>query len=114
MKRITPEIVTVPLIENVFVLATGRFGGAGTQDVRYRSITLLVSPDEAKLITWGMTLSEAANISKITVVLRNPNDLQPTNRGPIAGTTNTLKELEKVPPIPIGEVASGKEALTAP
>ncbi|MGH7821623.1 MAG: Flp pilus assembly protein CpaB [Candidatus Binatia bacterium] len=112
--RLTPEIVTVPLLENVFVLATGRFGGGGAQDVRYRSITLLVSPDEAKLVTWGMALTQSSALAKLSVLLRNPNDLRSTNRGAIAGTTTALKDLEKIPPIPIADVIKEDEGAAIP
>lgn len=111
---VSPEMVTVPLLENVFVLATGRFGGGGAAEVRYRSITLLVSPDEAKLVTWGTAMANAlGTLGKISVLLRNPNDLQPTNRGAVAGDTDALKKLEQIPPIPIPEIiASGDEPAT--
>jgi pilus assembly protein CpaB len=113
-QRLTPEVATVPLLENVFVLATGRFGGGGAADVRYRSITLLISPDEAKLLTWGMSVAQASALGKITILLRNPNDLQPTNRGAIVGGTDELKGLERIPPIPIPEVIAGGDSPGAP
>jgi pilus assembly protein CpaB len=84
-----PEYVTASLLENVFVLAAGRFGGGGEQG-RYRSLTLLVSPDEAKLLIWAM------NLGKISVLLRNPKDLQLTDRAVASGGPDDLKSLGQV------------------
>lgn len=84
------EYVTASLLENVFVLTTGRFGSASETQGRYRSITLLVSPDEAKLLIWAM------NLGKLSVLLRNPKDLQLTDRAVASGNTDELKGLGQV------------------
>jgi pilus assembly protein CpaB len=83
------ESVTASLLENVYVLATGRFGGGG-EGGRYRSLTLLVSTDEAKLLIWAL------NLGKYSVLLRNPKDLQPTDRVVASGDTEALKALGQV------------------
>jgi pilus assembly protein CpaB len=86
--KIAEDIVTVPLLENVYILATGKF--ATGQTARFRSITLLLSPDEAKLLLWAM------NHGKISTLLRNPKDLQPTDRAQIAGDELKLDNLSSV------------------
>jgi Flp pilus assembly protein CpaB len=84
------EYVTASLLENVYVLATGRFGGGGAEAGRYRSLTLLVSSDEAKMLIWAM------NLGKLSVLLRNPKDLQPTDRAVASGDSEALKALGQV------------------
>ena len=76
---------TVPLIENLYVLYTGPFGSNPRQP--YSSITVLVSPDQGKLITWALALG------KLGVLLRNPKNLQPGDRTFIFGDVNTLQQL---------------------
>jgi len=84
------DFVTASLLENVYVLATGRFGGGEGMQGRYRSITLLVGPDEAKVLIWAM------NLGKLSVLLRNPKDLQSTDRAVAFGGTDDLKNLGQV------------------
>ena len=88
--RARADIVTASLLENIYVLATGRFGGGEGIQGRFRSITLLVGPDEAKVLTWAM------NLGKLTVLLRNPKDLQPTDRAVASGGIDELKQLGQV------------------
>jgi pilus assembly protein CpaB len=78
------RIVTVPLLENIYVLYTGQYGSAART---YGSITLLVSPDEAQLLIW------AQRLGKFSVLLRNPKDLQITDRPYLAGDESSLAGL---------------------
>lgn len=87
--RAATEVVTTPLLENVYVMATGRFGS--NPGLRYNTMTLLVSPDEAKVLVW------AQNLGSFTVLLRNPKDLRATDRAFLAGSTTLLENLGKVP-----------------
>ncbi|MBI2962990.1 MAG: Flp pilus assembly protein CpaB [Deltaproteobacteria bacterium] len=84
------EFVTASLLENVYVLTTGRYGSASETQGRYRSLTILVSPVEAKLLIWAM------NLGKLSVLLRNPKDLQATDRAVASGNTDDLKGLGQV------------------
>ena len=52
----TAKIVTSPLLENTYVLSTGQFGAVTA--AQYSNLTVLVSPDEAKLLIWAMKLGE--------------------------------------------------------
>jgi pilus assembly protein CpaB len=88
--RVRMDVVTLSLLENVYVLGTGRFGGGEGVQGRYRSITLLVGPDEGKLLIWAM------NLGKLSVLLRNPKDLQPTDRAVASGNADDLKPLGQV------------------
>lgn len=81
-----PRLVTIPLLENVYVLFTG-FYGSQASERGYPSITLLVGPDEAKLLVWAL------NLGKISTLLRNPKDLQPTDRAFLAGDASSLTAL---------------------
>lgn len=84
-----PLLVTMPLLDNVYVLFTGKFGslpGAG-----YGTITLLVSADEAKLLLWAM------NLGKMSILLRNPKDLQILDRTHMSGDDGTLSALSRTP-----------------
>lgn len=90
-----PAYVTATLLENVYVLSTGRFeAGSGGS---YRTLTLMGSADEAKLITW------AAKLGDLTVLLRNPKDLEPTDRAYLSGDLRKFEELGKID-MRIGEV----------
>jgi pilus assembly protein CpaB len=97
------DYITASLLENVFILATGKFGGA---EGRYRSITVLVSSDEAKLLIWAM------NLGKLSVVLRNPKDLQLTDRAVAAGGTDELKNLGQVR-LNIGDVVAKNQGAAS-
>lgn len=64
---------TVTLLQNVVVLATGKFSAstppAGDADKRYTTVTLLVLPEEAEILTL------AQETGTLTLLLRNPDDL---------------------------------------
>jgi Flp pilus assembly protein CpaB len=95
------QTVTAPLLENVYVLWTGKFGSPpGTS---YATITLLLSEDDAKLLTWAMTLG------KLTVLLRNPKDLQTPDRTYIAGDDSTLAGLARQQ-LRVEDVIAGRQA----
>src|SRR5262249_44451605 len=99
------QTATASLLENVYVITTGKFG-TGEGMGRYRSLTLLLGADEAKLLVWAM------NLGKLSVLLRNPKDLQPTDRAVVAGSAEDLKELGKIR-LNVGEVVSKNQAATA-
>ncbi len=81
-----PKLVTVPLLENTYVLFTG-FYGSQPSERGYPSITLLVTSDEAKLLIWSM------NLGKLSILLRNPKDLQSTDRTYLIGDASQLQAL---------------------
>ena len=67
------ELRTVTLLQNVIVLATGRTNANTTyvpeEDKKYQSVTLLVLPEEAEILTL------AQETGNLTLLLRNPADL---------------------------------------
>lgn len=69
--------ITMPLLQNVLVLATGKTVRTNTQenaqlsDRQFNTITLLVKPDKAKMIVL------AQQEGSITAVLRHPEDKKP-------------------------------------
>ena len=67
------DLKTVTLLQNVVVLATGRLNANTTyvpeEEKRYQSVTLLVLPEEAEIITL------AQETGTLTLLLRNPADL---------------------------------------
>ena len=83
---VTAKIVTVPLLENVYVISTGQYGVVSQQ---YSTITVLASPDEAKLVIWAMKLGE------LSVLLRNPKDVALTDRTFLSGDLSSLDSLGK-------------------
>jgi pilus assembly protein CpaB len=83
--NVSPVTVTVPLIDDLYVVYTGPFGSNPRSG--YSSITVLVSPDQAKLLVWGQTFG------KVATLLRNPKNLQAGERTYISGDTNTLQGL---------------------
>ena len=69
----THQMRTTTLLQNVVVLATGH-ANAGTaalpeEDRRYQTVTLLVLPEEAEMLTL------AQDTGTLTLLLRNPDDL---------------------------------------
>ncbi|MFL5294574.1 MAG: Flp pilus assembly protein CpaB, partial [Myxococcales bacterium] len=68
----TQSLRTVTLLQNVVVLATGKVNAAtppaGEQDRRYTTVTLLVLPEEAEILTL------AQETGTLTLLLRNPDD----------------------------------------
>ena len=69
----TQQLKSVTLLQNVVVLATGRVnastGRVPEEDRRYTSVTLLVLPEEAEILTL------AQETGTLTLLLRNPDDL---------------------------------------
>lgn len=73
----TSDSVTLPLLQNVLVLAVGRDTGAVAQDEASKrrvtaatsQVTLSVSPEQAQLLTL------AEEKGRLTLVLRNPDDI---------------------------------------
>jgi pilus assembly protein CpaB len=97
----TQQYVTAPLLENAYVLFTGKFGSPpGTT---YSTITLLLSEDDAKLLIWAM------NLGKVSILLRNPKDLQMPDRTFIAGDDTALSGLAKQP-LRVEDVIEGHQA----
>jgi len=96
----TRRLVTTPLLENVYVLATGKYGSRAGSD--YRTFTLLVDPEEAKLLIW------ARNLGDLGVLLRNPEDLRPTDRAYLAGDVEALAALGG-PKIELKEILSSPD-----
>lgn len=67
------RVVTVPLLQNILVLAVGdRFGAIEEQSSKFRtdSVTLLVTIDQAAL------LAQARRDGTLSLVLRNEDDLE--------------------------------------
>ena len=83
------QFVTTPLLENVYVMATGKYNVR--EGDRYRTITLMVGSDEAKLLSWAMKLGE------LSILLRNPKDVSSTDRAFLSGDLKTLSALGKIP-----------------
>jgi pilus assembly protein CpaB len=67
------ESKTVTLLQNVVVLATGRVTAntlyVPEEQKKFQTVTLLVLPEEAQILTLGQELGQ------ITLLLRNPEDL---------------------------------------
>lgn len=95
------EQVAVTLMQNVVVLATGKITGTTNinllpeSDRNYDTISLLVLPEEAEI------LSLAAELGNLTFVLRNPEDIdvqEERGRATIQTllTGERLKTLERV------------------
>lgn len=68
------EMVTVTLLENLIVLATGKITGmtvyASEEDKKYQHVVLLTLPEEAEI------LALAQESGTLTLTLRNPRDLE--------------------------------------
>ncbi len=85
------SVVTVPLLQNVLVLAVGdRFSTADTQNSAFPSdsVTLLLTIDQASL------LAQARRDSTLNLVLRNENDLE-INEGLAETDDSDVLEQEK-------------------
>ena len=67
------QLRAVTLLQNVVVLATGRITAnttyIGDDEKRFQSVTLLVLPEEAEILTL------AQELGTLTLLLRNPEDL---------------------------------------
>ena len=74
----TQHLKSFTLLQNVVVLATGRVNASTThvpdEDRRYTSVTLLVLPEEAEILTL------AQETGTLTLLLRNPEDLDSQER----------------------------------
>ena len=72
----TRELETITLLQNVIVLATGKITGSTNiqlvpeSDRKYKTISLLVLPQEAEIVAL------ASEMGKLTLSLRNPEDLE--------------------------------------
>ncbi len=89
------ETNTMTLLQNVLVLATGKITGntnmnlLSSSDRRYSNITLLMLPEEVEILTL------AEGMGKITLALRNEDDLEtPSDR--VKTTPETLITGERV------------------
>lgn len=118
----TREMVTVTLLQNVIVLATGKITGSTNMNLvpdgekRYNTVSVLVLPEEAEI------LALAGDLGKLTLTLRNPEDLDiQEERG--RATIQTLltgertKALEKIRISTIQVIrgmSTNKEATGAP
>ncbi len=69
----THELVSITLLENIIVLATGHYSGMSAiqadEDKRYQQVVLMTLPEEAEILTL------AAESGTLTLALRNPKDL---------------------------------------
>lgn len=71
----TEQMVTVTLLQNVIVLATGQITGStnihamSEKDRNYADITVMVLPEEAEIITL------ASQLGQLYLTLRNPEDI---------------------------------------
>jgi pilus assembly protein CpaB len=91
----TGDQLAVTLMQNVVVLATGKITGTTNinllpeHDRQYQTISLLVLPEEAEI------LSLAADLGALTLTLRNPEDIDvQEERG--RATINTLLTGERM------------------
>ncbi len=100
--QFSAKIVTTPLLEKVYVLATGAFGNAVSN--QYSTITIQVTSEEAELITWARKLGE------LTVLLRNPKDVASTNRSYMIGDASLLGDLGKQAIRPEDVIAASKSS----
>lgn len=69
--------LTVPLLQGVLVLATGREtrpGGSGTEDLSYSTVTLDAAPEDV------VKLVAARQAGTLTAILRHPEDAQADRR----------------------------------
>jgi pilus assembly protein CpaB len=69
----THELRTITLLQNVVVLATGRVTAntlfVPEEQKKFQTVTLLVLPEEAEMLTLGQELGQ------LTLLLRNPGDV---------------------------------------
>ena len=76
----TQQLRAMTLLQNVVVLATGRIT-AGTawvpeDEKRFSTVTLLALPEEAEMLTI------AQELGTLTLLLRNPDDLEAQEKRP--------------------------------
>ena len=82
------QLRTITLLQNVVVLATGRITANTTyipdEDKKYQTVTLLVLPEEAEILTLG------AELGQLTLLLRNPDDLDYQEKRSVVDTKTLL------------------------
>lgn len=85
----TDRVATVPLLQNLIVLATGSqtgqvYGEEGEEKERISTVTLAVKPEQAQLLASAMAQG------KLSIVLRNADDIRivDAERGELEGTGN--------------------------
>ena len=94
--RPTQKFVTCTILQNVLVLATGRetaksvSGGAGTSGA-YNMVTLEVTPREAEMLVFAEQIH-----GRITLTLRNPNDVSYENELPKVDFEKIQSEIEEL------------------
>jgi pilus assembly protein CpaB len=88
------ERVTIPLLQNVLVLAVGSDVGA-TQSQRradrqrYREVSLSVTVEQAQILTF------AGDVGELTLILRNPDDIAILEELPETTARNILEIEER-------------------
>jgi pilus assembly protein CpaB len=90
----TNQMVAITLLQDVIVLATGHTSGStqGTvADMRYATVTLQVSPDEAEVLTL------AQDLGSLNLTLRNPGDNSIFEESPPADIETLLLGVRKGP-----------------
>ena len=94
--RPTQKFVTCTILQNVLVLATGRetaksvSGGAGTPGA-YNMVTLEVTPREAEMLVFAEQIH-----GRLTLTLRNPNDVSYENELPKVDFEKIQSEIEEL------------------
>ena len=84
----TQALRTVTLLQNVVVLATGRVTANSThvadEDRRFQTVTVLVLPEEAEILTL------AQEMGTLTLLLRNPEDLDTQEKRSVVDARTVL------------------------
>ena len=94
--RPTQKFVTCTILQNVLVLATGRdtaksvSGGTGTSGA-YNMVTLEVTPREAEMLVFAEQIH-----GRLTLTLRNPNDVSYENELPKVDFEKIQSEIEEL------------------
>ena len=94
--RPTQKFVTCTILQNVLVLATGRdtaksvSGGTGTPGA-YNMVTLEVTPREAEMLVFAEQIH-----GRLTLTLRNPNDVSYENELPKVDFEKIQSEIEEL------------------
>ena len=94
----TQQLRTTTLLQNVVVLATGHLTAAAThvpeEEKRFSTVTLLALPEEAEILTL------AQELGTLTLLLRNPDDLDSQEKRAVVDqksllTSDRAKELQQ-------------------
>ncbi|MCF9047108.1 Flp pilus assembly protein CpaB [Acinetobacter nectaris] len=97
--------LTVPLMQGVKVLATGKqLDGSMSDNTGYANITLDVSAIDARNITF------AASLGKISATLRNPNDQNLTDTSSFMQLVNTTKTAAPISAPPSQKISSSRSS----